>query len=79
MAASERARREMEAREAALRRQLAVERDEELAAVVARLEEDALAKETALQAREGGRRLAVPDRPSCRLRLLGGSRRSLQS
>ncbi len=39
----------MEAREAALRRALAAERDQELAAVVARLEEDALAKEAALQ------------------------------
>lgn len=48
-AASERARREMESREAALRRQLADERDEELAAVIARLEEDALAKEAVLQ------------------------------
>lgn len=55
-AASERARREMEGREAALRRQLAAERDEELAAVVARLEEDALAKEGQLQAR-----LVVPE------------------
>lgn len=43
----------MEAREAALRRHLAAERDEELTAVVSRLEEDALAKEAALQA--GGR------------------------
>lgn len=40
----------MEAREAALRRALAAERDQELAAVVARLEEDALDKEAALQA-----------------------------
>lgn len=37
-----------------LRRQLAAERDEEIAAVVARLEEDALAKEAQLQARNGG-------------------------
>ena len=50
-AASEQARREMEAREAAVRRQLAAERDDELAAVVARLEEDALAKDAQLQAR----------------------------
>jgi hypothetical protein len=49
-AASERARREMEAREAAVRRQLAAERDDEVAAVVGRLEEDALAKEAQLQA-----------------------------
>ncbi len=39
----------MEGREAALRRQLAAERDEEIAVVVGRLEEDAMAKEAQLQ------------------------------
>lgn len=54
-AASDRARREMEGRAAALRRQLEAERDEEIAAVVARLEEDALAKEAQLQVGWEGR------------------------
>lgn len=63
-AASERARRELASREAALRHQLAAERDEELAAVVARLEEDALEKEKALQAR-GGQAGCTHYRRSC--------------
>ena len=48
-AASERARRDAEAREAEVRRQLAAERDEELAAVVGHLEEDFLGREAQLQ------------------------------
>ncbi|KAL4856146.1 Centrosomal protein [Chlorella vulgaris] len=49
-AAAEQARREMESRVAELRRQLGAERDEELAAVVARLEDDAVAREAAHEA-----------------------------
>ena len=50
-AVSERAAREMEAREAALRKKLAAERDEELRAVVGRLEEESMAKEQQLEER----------------------------
>lgn len=57
-AASERARRGMQEREAALRRELAAECDEQLRAVVARLEEDALAREAEAQA--GGAAGALP-------------------
>lgn len=46
-AATERARREMDAREAALRKQLGAEQEEELRAVVGRLEEEALSREAA--------------------------------
>lgn len=53
-AASERARREMEGREAAVRRQLAAEQEEELRVVVGRLEEEALAREAAAQVGLGG-------------------------
>ncbi|KAI3437793.1 hypothetical protein D9Q98_000240 [Chlorella vulgaris] len=49
-AAGEQARRELESRVAELRRQLGAERDEELAAVVARLEDDAVAREAAHEA-----------------------------
>lgn len=48
-AASERARREMEGREAALRRQLAAQQEEELRTVAARLEAEALEREAEAQ------------------------------
>ncbi len=48
---AERAKQEVEQREAALRRQLAAERDAELRGVIVRLEEEYAGKEEAVQAR----------------------------
>eukprot|EP00887_Chlorella_sp_A99_P001853 scaffold19.g1853.t1 len=68
-AVSERAARELEAREGALRRKLTAERDEELRAVVARLEEVALAREQALEERgaaaEAAAEAAAADALAC--------------
>jgi 5-azacytidine-induced protein 1 len=48
-AVAERAKQEVEQREAALRRQLVAERDEEIRGVIVRLEAEFLAKEEAVQ------------------------------